>query len=410
MRPQSPNSYQQALVAKAREIAQARLAARADHHDREMVFPKESLQDLSEAGLTASLVDKAFGGLGLGHHRGDILTHWLIVKEIAKADMALARCFEGHANAMLLIDCIADDAQKARWFEGVVNHGHNWAVWSGEPQVVKPGQKQRFGTYVKETTDGYYVDGSKVFCSSAPGADWAILMVSTKGPGGARHATSAQDLIMLACDLRDPSVTVDDSWWDPMGMKGSVSYLVRFEETFIPKENLIGTPGQYLHEDWQTRFTPQYTATFLGGAEAAYEYALAYIQKQQSQQDPYVQHRIGKMAIHLETCRMWLARTAHLWETGEIQEAKLAGNSTRYLVEQLTMEVVNHAIHICGARSLIRPSALERIYRDLSFYVRHDNDDQVLAMVGKANLGVAHDASFFHAGKEDRSARGRASL
>jgi alkylation response protein AidB-like acyl-CoA dehydrogenase len=82
---------------------------------------------------------------------------------------------------------------------------------------------------------------------------------------------------MLACNLSDPSISFDDSWWQPIGMKGTVSYLVRFEQTFIPKENLIGYPGQYILEEWQTRFTPQYGAAFLGAAEGAYEYALAYI-------------------------------------------------------------------------------------------------------------------------------------
>jgi alkylation response protein AidB-like acyl-CoA dehydrogenase len=69
-------------------------------------------------------------------------------------------------------------------------------------------------------------------------------------------------------------------------MKGTVSYLVRFEQTFIPKENLIGYPGQYILEEWQTRFTPQYGAAFLGAAEGAYEYALAYIKKQEKGHDP----------------------------------------------------------------------------------------------------------------------------
>jgi hypothetical protein len=44
---------------------------------------------------------------------------------------------------------------------------------------------------------------------------------------------------------------------------------------------------------------------------------------------------------------------------------------------------------------LIRPSALERVYRDLSFYVRHDNDDQILATIGKSVLGLTHDPSFY---------------
>jgi len=56
---------------------------------------------------------------------------------------------------------------------------------------------------------------------------------------------------------------------------------------------------------------------------------------------------------------------------------------------------VRHCIKACGARCLNRPSALERIYRDLSFYVRHDNDDHILATVGKAILGQPNDPSFY---------------
>jgi len=52
-------------------------------------------------------------------------------------------------------------------------------------------------------------------------------------------------------------------------------------------------------------------------------------------------------------------------------------------------------VRACGARSLNRPSALEQIHRDLSIYIRHDNDDQVLATVGRALLGKNFDASFY---------------
>ena len=68
----------------------------------------------------------------------------------------------------------------------------------------------------------------------------------------------------------------------------------------------------------------------------------------------------------------------------------------RYLLEQWATDTVQQAVHACGARGLIRPSPLERIYRDLSFYVLHDNSDQVLATIGREILGQAHDASFFN--------------
>jgi alkylation response protein AidB-like acyl-CoA dehydrogenase len=72
----------------------------------------------------------------------------------------------------------------------------------------------------------------------------------------------------------------------------------------------------------------------------------------------------------------------------------------RYLVEHLAEEVVGHCIRACGARSLIKPSPVERIYRDLGFYMRHDSDDQVLATIGRGVLSEETDTSFF------RSARG----
>ena len=67
----------------------------------------------------------------------------------------------------------------------------------------------------------------------------------------------------------------------------------------------------------------------------------------------------------------------------------------RHVVEHLATETVDHAVRACGARSLIRPSPLERVLRDLSFYVRHDNDDQVLATIGRAVLGQPFDVSFY---------------
>ncbi len=384
------------LLQKMRALAQQAFFPRADKHDREATFPKENVQDLHRAGLLAPTASKAYGGLGLGHQRGDIFTHWLLTKEIAKADMGFARIWEGHANALLLIDNLATPEQKVRWLSRVVKKGETWSVWSGEPLSKKPGQKLKFGTTVQKIKGGYIVNGSKVFCSGASDVDWAIILVNPEGTGAARHTTaSPETVLMLGCDMRDPSVSCDASWWDPIGMRSSVSLLVHFNKTFIPDENLIGQPGEFLTGDWQTRFTPQYTATFLGGAESAYEYTLKYIKTQKKGHDPYIQHRIAKMSMNLKTAHLWLKEVATLWETGQIEQAKIAGNNARWLIEQLGMQTLEHAIHACGARAMIRPSRLERIYRDLSFYARHDNDDQVLATLGKLILGQTHDLSFF---------------
>jgi len=253
-----------------------------------------------------------------------------------------------------------------------------------------------FGTTVTRADGGWIIEGTKAFATSSTGADWAILLVNTSGPGGARHLSGADDsLLLLACDLRHPSVSVDTSWWNPIGMRATASHVVRFDRTPIPDSWLIGPPGAYLKEGWQTAFIPHYAASFLGAAEAAYAYALTYVERQGKQGDPYVQQRMGQMAVDVDTAHLWLAHIAQLWDTGRLDDARTAGSRARHLIEHLALATVDNCVRACGARSLVRPSPVERILRDLSFYVRHDNDDHILATIGRAVLDVDHDASFY---------------
>jgi alkylation response protein AidB-like acyl-CoA dehydrogenase len=385
-----------AIIARATALAADRFAPRAAEFDRTARFPAEDFVDLHEAGLLGAAIPKSFGGLGLHPHGGDPFALWMMTKGLAKADLSLARCWEGHANAMTLIDGVGNDAQKRRWFGGVLEAGETWSCWSGEPQTLTPGQTARFGTTVERVSGGHVINGTKVFTTGSGSINHAILLVSTAGPGAARHGTGNADaLLMLVCDLPNPRVRFDARWWDPVGMRATASHLAYFDNLFIPDENQIGSAGAFFAGHWQTRFTPQYAASFLGAAEAAYDYALTALAAPNRRVDPYVQHHVGHMAIAIETAHLWLHRVARLWTGGEVEAARLAAARVRYLVEHLAEDVVRHCMRSCGARSLIRPSPVERIYRDLGFYVRHDSDDQVLATIGRAVLGEETDVSFF---------------
>ncbi len=388
---------QQEIINRVAVLARENFAARAAEYDQNATFPFADFDDLFRAGLHAPVVPREHGGLGLGPYTGDVFTLWMMTKEIARADLSLARCWEGHVNSLVLLDGMSTEEQKTRWFRGVIERGEKWVAWSGEPQSRKPGEAVRFGTSVERVAGGYIIRGNKAFATSAGGAQWAILLVNTAGPGGVRHADAAMldTQLMMACKLSDSTIEVDESWWDPIGMRATVSHLVHFHGTFIPDSDVIGYPGQYLKEGWQTCFIPHYAATFLGAAEAAFQYALEYVKSQNKIEDPYVQHHIGQMSVNVETAHLWLRHVAHLWESGRYLEAQIAGSRARHVVEHLAENTVKDCIRACGARCLIRPSALERVYRDLSFYVRHDNDDQILATIGKSVLGLGHDPSFY---------------
>jgi alkylation response protein AidB-like acyl-CoA dehydrogenase len=368
------------------EALTKQFAARADDYDKSATFPAQDFDDLFAAGLHAPTVPVDHGGLGLGPRCGNTYALWAMTRKVAAADLALARCWEGHANSLVLIDALGTPAQRERWFDGVVNRGDKWVAWSGEPRPL--------GTTVTRAADGWRIRGRKGFATSATGADWAILLVDPAGPGGARHAGSDDTVLMLACDLSDPSVRVDASWWDPIGMRATVSHVVDFDDTFIPDGNQIGPPGAYLKQSWQAAFLPHYAASFLGAADALAEHAMISVLRQGKDEDPYVQHRIGAIAVAMESAELWLRHVAGLWDAWRVDEARIAGVRARHVVEHLALAVLDDCVRVCGARSLNRPSPVERILRDLTFYVRHDNDDRLLATVGKAALGRDHDLSF----------------
>lgn len=389
------NDERKGLLGRVAEVAKE-CARRADDYDRTARFPVEDFDDIFAAGLHAPAVPRAYGGLGVGPHNDDALTLWLMTRELAKADLSLGRCWEGHANSLGLIDAFASPEQKERWFAGAVERGEKWVAWSGEPQAPKPGERRRFGTGLTKVDGGWILNGSKVFATSATGAQWAILFVNPAGPGGAKHAEADVDsVLMVACDLSDPSITVDDSWWDPIGMRATVSHLVEFTDTFLAEENVIGEPGAFIRDGWKTAFVPHYAASFLGGAEAAFEYAVEYVMRQGKAADPYVQHRVGTMSVNVESGLLWLRHVARMWDSGRLVEARMASSRARHVIEHLAMETVDNCVRACGARSLVKPSPVERILRDLTFYVRHDNDDHILATIGRAALGESHDPTFY---------------
>src|SRR5687768_14432355 len=122
-------SDQQELIDRMRKLVRENFAPRAADYDLTATFPREDFDDLFRAGLNAPAVPKEYGGLGLGPYSGEVLTLWMMTKEIAKADLSLARCWEGHVNSLVLLDGMAGEEQRTRWFKAVVEQGDIGVAW-----------------------------------------------------------------------------------------------------------------------------------------------------------------------------------------------------------------------------------------------------------------------------------------
>jgi alkylation response protein AidB-like acyl-CoA dehydrogenase len=227
-----------ALVERVAELARERLAPRAAHYDRTASFSAAVFADLYAPACAPAL--RSTRGPAWAPPR-DAFTLWMMTKELAKADLSLARCWEGHANSLVLLDALADDEQKARWFPGVVERGDKWVAWSGEPQAPAPGEAARFGTRVEIVPGGYVVDGTKVFATSA--APRSGDPAGQRG-GSAARATPLPRRRPCRCS---PAIADPASRWIAAGGTRSACAPREPPACFtplIPESQRIGEPGQ----------------------------------------------------------------------------------------------------------------------------------------------------------------------
>jgi alkylation response protein AidB-like acyl-CoA dehydrogenase len=380
---------QRRLAELTEELARTRFAPRAPQYDEAIAFPRADFDDLREQGLLAATVPKRYGGLGLGFNSGDILGLWLVIKNLAKGDLSLGRCYEGHVNGVTVLANSGTEKQRERYLPRVVKEGETFVFWGSEPPRPEDPRQILGWTTAQPIEGGYLINGRKQFSTSAGGATYAILFAVIPGRGNILDS-----LIMPIIRGNDPGVTIEPQWWQPLGMRATVSHMVRLDNVFVAHDDVLGGPGAYFKERWQAKFIPAFAASFLGAAEAAMEFALPYIRNRAKQKDPYVLHHVAEMRLAVEGITLWLQHTAGLWQRGRISEAEVASNSCRHLAEHHALAAVGHAINACGASALLKPHPLERIFRDLQTYVRHENDDALLATIGRATIGLEYDPNF----------------
>lgn len=410
--------------------------------DQNREFPAEEINTLKASGLLALPVPQEYGGLGAS------------AVDMARAVMLLA---EGNPSVaqMFAVHCIlgtvfvrdfASEAQKKQLFRAIIDDNvflanasaerqakHLYAfettftpspnndgvliqgkkffstgslggdillvigmldavftAYGSEPPMVALGQPAKATSTVARRVDGgYIINGQKYYATNAGAARYAMLAVMVEGGQDALDG-----MILPLVEDSTPGVSIEPSWWSQAtGMRATVSHLVKFKDVFVPDQNLLGNPGDYIRYGIQAKLLPQFASNFVGCAEAAYEFALAYLKSRNKLTDPYIQHYVAEMHMTIQSMTLWLHHTAWLWQTEQTRPAQLAAHMYRVVAEEGALKVVQLAIKACGASATMSHYPLERIHRDLTFYARHENADALKATVGKAELGAEYDAS-----------------
>lgn len=364
------------IVQKTEKIAEF-ASNNADWLDKQGVFPSEEFQQIAAAGLLTAPLSSSLGGLGLGFETGHTEELLMLLETIGRGNLVVGRIYEGHVNALQLIQTFGASEQitayaadaKANKIFGV------WNAEAGDGVKIVPVGKGK-----------YRLEGSKTFCTGCGYVDRPF--VNGKLPDGGWQ--------MCIVPMDEVEVMVDPDWWQPSGMKATVSYKVDFTGVEVEQESLIALPGDYFRQPWLSGGVIRFAAVQLGGAFALFDRTRQYLQKLNRCEHPYQQERLGKMAIAIESGNLWLRGAANLVDSyapvfggypqdSQEDAAKLVAyaNMVRTAIEQICLDTIQLAQRSIGTLGLLPPEPMERIIRDLSLYLRQPAFDTALSDVGK---------------------------
>ena len=355
------------------EAAAARLAprlfAQAAETDVEGAFPIQEFGWLRTAGLLTAALPTALGGAGL-HAPAATLPLLRVLQHVGRGNLAVGRVYEGHLNALLLIQQLGSTAQVAR-YAADARAGRLFGVWNTEDPAE--------GVRLESLTNGRYrLRGAKTFAS---GAGHLVRPLIT----GALPDGQGWQLFVLPADRQPP--VLDRSFWRPLGMRATASFRADLTGLEIGPEDLIGPPNSYYQQPAFGGGAIRFAAVQLGGAEAIFDETRSFLRGLGRTSDPYQRQRLGEMAIALESGRQWLrgaAEHAARPAASEGSEATVAyANMARTAIEKICLDMLHLAERSVGARGLLQPLPFERLHRDLTHYLRQPAPDGALADVGR---------------------------
>jgi alkylation response protein AidB-like acyl-CoA dehydrogenase len=379
LKTQSDLSIQEALT-RAVEISEY-AAHNAAKIDRIGAFPVDEFQQIAAAGLLAAPLDRALGGLGFGIEASVTADLLKLLKTIGRGNLAVGRIYEGHVNALQLIQTFGTPAQIEAYAEDARDRHKIFGVWNAEAndgvQIIPFGNER------------YRLAGCKTFASGSGYVDRPF--VNGTLPDGRWQ--------MCIVPMDEVATVSDPAWWQPAGMRATASYKVDFSCVELAASSLIGQPNDYYRQPWLTAGVVRFAAVQLGGAEALFDQTRQFLHSLGRTQDPYQEERLGKMAIAIESGNLWLQGAADLIasyapmfagsslvEQAESQKLVAYTNMVRTAIEQICSDVMQLCERSVGTRGLLPPTAIERIIRDLTLYLRQPAFDAALANVGQYAL------------------------
>lgn len=347
------------IVQKMAELGPL-FAKRAEAVDRQAAFPFENWEDLKSAGLLGIAIPTEAGGLG-----GDFVAYALASEELGRHCATTGLTFNMHVATTLLVGEIADSLDLAPDARAVLETRRG-ALWRGiiddhhvhsQPfsEGVAAGATAGYSTMAVPVDGGYRVTGRKIFASLAGASTYHNVLCLVAGDDRLR-------LLGVPHEADGVNIVGD---WDPLGMRGTDSRNLVMEDAFVPAENEWLPPGAF---DQAANRWPYFYMTlsfsYLGLMRGILDFTEQYLQTGGRRDHAIKQQGWAEMNIRYEQaqalCYRALADTTIDPSDAQLRRAW----SSMVTTMEGAPEMASTAIRICGGRSMLRPSYIERAYRD----------------------------------------------
>ena len=363
-----------ALIDKVRRFGRRVVGPRAERHDRDATFPIENFHDMHAEGLLAICIPQDAGGAG-----ASFATYCLAAAELGRYCGATALSWNMHVCSTLWTGALADDlemstaersqhnARRRLHYQRIVGEGAIYSQPFSEGGPAAAGAAA-FGTEAKPVDGGFLVNGKKIFASLSGAADYYGVLCTERAEG---DAAKRRNTLYLALPARAKGVSVLGDW-DPLGMRGTVSRTLLFEDVFVPEHEMLMQRGVYFRAAtcWPHMFLTL-SPTYMGLAQAAYDFTIAYLRGElpgtpavKRRMFPTKQIAVAEMRIVLEqTKSVWFQAISEA-RANPSKEQVLRAYAAQFTVMENASALASKAIRTCGGQAMLKNLALERIYRD----------------------------------------------
>jgi alkylation response protein AidB-like acyl-CoA dehydrogenase len=378
---------QQRWVELAKELGPA-FASRAREYDEAAAFPEKDFELLKEHGFLALAVPKAFGGHGEPAGYAALLPY-MVVKTIASFSSGTAWCLMIHYHQSGVIARLGDDEQRHRILGDVAQSG---ALLGSSGSEVNPRQltaakdqatKLTFDKAEIAATDGGLIaNGTKFFCSGAPVAKYLLYWGLAPGT-----VSSGEGLFQAVIPAKNPGITFDSNGWEEStGLRCTMTWSTKFEDVFIPWENVLGQPGDFVQKDPYTYELSQ-SAHLLGSAEGAFNFVMTVLRERPYLlSDDNLVFDVGEIDAALQACNASLLYSNWLWEQERWSEAALASVRTLHSVKEVAGFITQKGYEIIGTRALFKYHPFERAARDMHAAMSHTRESQLMRLLVEGTL------------------------